>query len=161
MSWIFLVYLLGSFTSAEIRRLVDRVGRSRALMILLMTMAVGALVTLSSILGVIVAGVAIFTCGFFGAHSIASSWVGSRAQTARAQAASLYLFAYYFGSSVSGTAGGLFWSWDQWPGVVLLILALLLMGLFFYRRLSGFSRDERFAAATVNGVEGIHGTGRA
>ncbi|MDR3567881.1 MAG: MFS transporter [Syntrophobacteraceae bacterium] len=161
VGWIFLVYLLGSLTSSEVGRLVERVGRGRGLMLLLMTMVVGALVTLSSVLGVIVVGVAIFTCGFFGAHSIASSWVGARARTARAQAASLYLFAYYFGSSVSGTAGGFFWSWRQWPGVVLLILALLMVGLFFYRRLAGFSEDEKIAAGAVCRVESIHGAGRA
>ncbi len=40
-------------------------------------------------------GVALVTWGFFGAHSIASSWVGLRATDGRAQAAALYLFFYY------------------------------------------------------------------
>ncbi len=105
-------------------------------MLTMTTMGVGALVTLSSILGVIIAGVAIFTCGFFGAHSIASSWVGSRAHTARAQAASLYLFSYYLGSSISGTVGGLLWSAHHWQGVVFLILGLLGTGLFFIKLLT-------------------------
>ncbi len=36
---------------------------------------------------------AVLTFGFFGAHSIASGWVGQRALTARAQASALYLSA--------------------------------------------------------------------
>jgi YNFM family putative membrane transporter len=50
---------------------------------------------LTSSLPLVVAGVGIFTCGFFSSHAIASSWVGRRALTAKAQASSLYLFAYY------------------------------------------------------------------
>jgi len=161
VSWIFLVYLLGSFSSSAIGHLVERVGRSRALMLSLTTMAAGALVTLSSVLGVIVGGVAIFTCGFFGAHAIASSWVGSRAQTARAQAASLYLFSYYLGSSVSGTAGGLFWSSYHWQGVVLLILALLIAGFYLFKRLTWLSEYETITAGAAGRIEAIRQTGRA
>lgn len=136
VSWIFLVYLLGSFSSSMVGRQVERFGRSRMLFLTICTMAAGALVTLAGDVEIIVAGVAIFTCGFFGAHTIASGWVGSRAHTARAQAASLYLFSYYLGSSVSGTAGGLFWSSYGWTGVVLLILALLGVGLCLFKRLA-------------------------
>ena len=46
------------------------------------------------------------TIGFFGAHSVASSWVGRRATRDRAHATALYLFAYYLGSSVLGSLGG-------------------------------------------------------
>jgi YNFM family putative membrane transporter len=73
--------------------------------------------------------VALFTCGFFSTHTIASSWVGRRASTAKAQAASLYLFFYYFGSSISGTVGGLFWVRFGWTGVALMIGLLLLSAL--------------------------------
>lgn len=150
-SWIFLVYLLGSFSSSTVDRLVKQVGRSRALVFSLAAMAAGALVTLSSVLSVIIAGIAIFTCGFFGAHSIASSWVGSRARTGSAQAASLYLFSYYLGSSVSGTAGGLCWSSYHWQGVVVLLWALLIAGLFFCRGLSAFSENEMVTAGAREG----------
>jgi len=39
----------------------------------------------------------VVTFGFFGGHSIVSSWVGRRAGNAKAQASSMYLFAYYLG----------------------------------------------------------------
>ena len=150
VSWIFLVYLLGSFSSSMVGRQVERFGRSRMLFLTMGTMGLGALLTLSASVSAIVVGVAIFTCGFFGAHTIASSWVGSRAHTARAQAASLYLFSYYLGSSVSGTVGGLFWAAYGWGGVVLLIMALLLTGLGLHRRLAKLSEVDCGAGRAID-----------
>jgi YNFM family putative membrane transporter len=46
---------------------------------------------------------------------------------ATGQAASLYLFAYYLGSSVFGGLGGHAWSTHGWPGVV--VLAVVLLGV--------------------------------
>jgi MFS transporter, YNFM family, putative membrane transport protein len=152
VSWIFLVYLLGSFSSSMVGRQVERFGRSRMLFLTMGTMGAGALVTLSQNVSVIIAGIALFTCGFFGAHTIASSWVGNRARTARAQAASLYLFCYYFGSSVSGTVGGLFWSSYGWEGVVLLILALLGVGLCLLKRLIKLSELDCTATAAITSL---------
>lgn len=43
---------------------------------------------------------------------------------ATAQAASLYLFAYYAGSSVFGSASGWAWGYAGWPAVVALTGAL-------------------------------------
>ncbi len=149
VSWIFLVYLLGSFCSSMVGRQVERFGRSRMLLVTMSTMGLGALVTLSHSVGVIVAGIAIFTGGFFGAHTIASSWVGIRAHTAKAQAASLYLFSYYLGSSVSGTAGGLFWTSYGWHGVVLLILAQLALGLCLFKRLARLSETDCALATSI------------
>jgi YNFM family putative membrane transporter len=150
VSWIFLVYLLGSFSSSMVGRQVERFGRNRMLFLTLCTMGAGAVVTLAQDVSVIVTGVAIFTGGFFGAHTIASSWVGSRAHTARAQAASLYLFCYYLGSSVSGTVGGLFWSWYGWQGVVLLILALLSTGLCLFKLLAKLSEADSTAPSPLS-----------
>jgi len=125
VSLIFLVYLLGSFSSGVVGRLIHRFGRPFMIRLTLAVMLVGTLVTLAEPLPVIVAGVGLFTCGFFSAHAIASSWVGRRAITAKAQASSLYLFSYYLGSSVSGTLGGIFWSRFGWIGVAAMIAALI------------------------------------
>ena len=149
VSSIFLVYLLGSFSSSMVGRQVERFGRSRMLFLTMGTMVLGALVTLSQSVDLIVAGIAILTCGFFGAHTIASSWVGSRAHTARAQAASLYLFCYYLGSSISGTVGGLFWSSYGWQGVVFLIVGLLGAGLCLLKRLVNLSEVDCPAGNSV------------
>lgn len=125
VSLIFLVYLLGSFSSGVVGSLIHRFGRPFMIRTTLATMLAGTLITLSSSLPLIVAGVGIFTCGFFSAHAIASSWVGRRARTAKAQASSLYLFSYYLGSSISGTAGGLFWMQYGWNGVAAMISLLI------------------------------------
>ena len=77
----------------------------------------------------IILGVVVVTFGFFGAHSIASGWVGARARHAKAQASSLYLFFYYLGSSVVGTAGGVFMGHFGWTGVTLMTGILILIGL--------------------------------
>ncbi|EMV9186047.1 hypothetical protein AADU03_004942, partial [Escherichia coli] len=53
------------------------------------------------------------------------SWIGRRALKAKGQASSLYLFSYYVGSSVAGTAGGVFWHHYGWNGVGLFIASLL------------------------------------
>ncbi len=96
-------------------------------MIVLMLGGLG--LTLFDVLATILPGMLLFTFGFFGAHSVASSWIGRRATQARGQASSLYLFGYYLGSSIAGTLGGLFWHAGGWTGVGLFIAALLLVSL--------------------------------
>jgi YNFM family putative membrane transporter len=122
---IFLAYAFGACGSSIMGGMVERFGRNRILGTALSIMVGGILLTLLASLSSVVIGIVVFTGGFFAAHAVASAWVGTRAVTARAQAASLYLLAYYLGSSVSGTGGGLIWSNWGWPGVVALILGLL------------------------------------
>lgn len=126
VSLIFLVYLLGSFSSGIVGSLIHRFGRPFMIRLALTVMLAGTLLTLAGSMVIIVAGVGIFTCGFFSAHAIASSWVGRRAITAKAQASSLYLFCYYLGSSISGTVGGLFWMHYGWSGVAAMISLLII-----------------------------------
>lgn len=118
VGWIFVVYLVGTFSSAWFGSLSDKFGRQRVLYAGILIMLSGALLTLPIILWIKLMGITVFTFGFFGAHSIASSWVSTRAKKDKAQASSLYLFAYYFGSSVGGTVGGFFWMHFGWNGVV-------------------------------------------
>lgn len=129
VSLIFLVYLFGSFSSGVVGGMIQRFGRPFMIRSTLSVMLLGTLVTLSGSLPLIVTGVGIFTCGFFSAHAIASSWVGRRATTAKAQASSWYLFSYYLGSSISGTAGGLFWAAFGWNGVAAMISVLTIAAL--------------------------------
>ena len=123
------VYVAGVFTSARIGELADRLGRRRVFRVVIAVMLAGALVTLARPLWVILTGMVIFATGFFGAHSVASSWIGRRARVARAQASSLYLLCYYLGSSLAGTAGGYFWHVAGWTGVVGFIASLLTVAL--------------------------------
>ncbi len=123
---IFSVYLVGSFSSAWMGSLAGRMGRGRVLMMALGLMLAGVWLTLSSHLLPVALGVVALTFGFFGGHSTVSSWVGLRGGQAKAQAASLYLFSYYLGSSVLGVAGGWCYAREGWPGVVVAVTALLL-----------------------------------
>ncbi|QIE91076.1 MFS transporter [Pseudomonas nitroreducens] len=124
-----LVYLSGIYSSAWVGSLADKLGRRKVLWAMIALMLGGVLITLLQPLAVVLVGLLIFTFGFFGAHSVASSWIGRRALKAKGQASSLYLFSYYVGSSVAGTAGGLFWHQYGWNGVGLFIASLLGIGL--------------------------------
>ncbi|MBL0403328.1 MFS transporter [Microvirga aerilata] len=122
---IFAAYLVGTFSSAWIGALAGQLGRRRVLWAMIAIMLAGVALTLFSHLALILAGIVAVTFGFFGAHSIASSWVGNRALGAKAQASALYLFCYYLGSSAIGTLGGVFWTKGGWPGVAGLVTVLL------------------------------------
>jgi len=132
---IFSVYLVGMFSSTWVGTLAGRLGRRKVLWAMFALMLAGLALTLLRPLWLIIIGIAAITFGFFGGHSIVSSWVGRRAGIAKAQASSMYLFAYYMGSSVAGAAGGLFYSAHGWPGVAAFVAALLLVGLLIAWRL--------------------------
>jgi MFS family permease len=89
-----------------------------------MTMVVGALLTLSGALPVVVVGLLVLTAGFFAAHATASAWVGARATTGRAQATALYNVAYYSGSALVGWLLGYAWSGRGWAAVVGAVVVL-------------------------------------
>jgi YNFM family putative membrane transporter len=122
---IFFAYAFGAGGSSMVGGLSERWGRQRLFMCSLLTMGGGLFLTLAQPLLLIIVGIVILTIGFFAAHSLASAWVGTRAPVARAQASSLYLLAYYLGSSISGTGGGFVWSIWGWNGVVILVTSLL------------------------------------
>ena len=126
---IFIVYLVGVAASALMGRLADRYTRRNVLWISESIFVAGVLLTLAGNVAAIVAGMAILTFGFFGAHSVASSWVGRRATSNRAHASALYLFAYYLGSSVIGSLGGLAFGSFGWIGTVGMVSALLAVAL--------------------------------
>jgi YNFM family putative membrane transporter len=127
-SLVYLVYPVGTLSSMLFGRLADAFGR-RAVMPFGCLLAVGgALLTLMPSLPLFVAGLALLTAGFFAVHGVASGWVPVRAHAegvSTAQAASLYLFTFYLGSSVFGTVAGAAWHGAGWPGVVALAVVLL------------------------------------
>ncbi|QPA60018.1 MFS transporter [Lysinibacillus sphaericus] len=127
VGWIFVIYLVGTVSSAWFGSLADRYGRQQMLLLAIAIMLAGAVVTLNGLLTLKIIGITVFTFGFFAAHSIASGWVSKRATHDKAQASSLYLFFYYVGSSVGGTVGGVFWVKYGWIGVVAMIALFLLI----------------------------------
>lgn len=132
---IFLVYVFGIVGSTVFGRISDRIGRARAMVAALLIVTAGLLATLAAPLFMIVAGIAMVTFGFFGAHSVASAAVGRLAQQNKGHASALYLFAFYTGLSVFGAAGGWFWQVGRWPGVVAMAVVLALAALAIASRL--------------------------
>ncbi len=129
VSSIFLVYVAGIGSSTIVGALGDLLGRRRVLWVTLVIMLVGLSLSLINSVAMTVVAMAIYTFGFFGAHSVASTWVGRRASVARAQASSLYLLCYYMGSSVVGTVGGVALALAGWAGVVGMVAVLLSLAL--------------------------------
>jgi YNFM family putative membrane transporter len=132
---VFLVYPIGSFSAATAGRLSDRVGRRTVLPIAVLLFASGLALTAAHSLALVVVGLTVLTAGFFASHSVASSWVGRRAPESAAQAASIYLFAYYVGSSISGPLAGDAWSSAGWIGVMTLAGSMLVAALAVSLRL--------------------------
>lgn len=130
------VYLSGIYSSAKIGALADRLGRRKMLWATIVLMLAGLALTLFTPLLLVIVGMLVFTFGFFAAHSVASSWIGRRATKAKGQASSLYLFSYYAGSSIAGTAGGVFWHMAGWNGIGLFIGALLVVALLVALKLA-------------------------
>ncbi len=133
---LFSVYLLGMATSTLTGNLADRFGRRRLLWGTILISLAGIGLTRSDNVAGIVAGVAIVTVGFFASHSLCSSWVARRALVAKAQAASLYLFFYYMGSSVIGSAGGVVYARAGWDGIAFGLIIMQLISLAIAIRLS-------------------------
>ncbi|MEO7051421.1 MAG: MFS transporter [Rhodanobacter sp.] len=132
---IFAIYLVGTFSSPWMGHLAGKLGRRKVLWTALALMLSGVALTMLQPLALIMLGIVAITFGFFGGHSIVSSWVGRRAGAAKAQAASIYLFSYYMGSSIAGASGGLFYASHGWTGVALFVGALVLAGLLIALRL--------------------------
>ena len=133
------LYLLGIFSSVWAGRLADRLGRRNVLWLFMSVMLSGLLLTLASSLVAIVLGMGLFTFGFFASHSVASSWVGRRAQAPQALASAIYLFFYYLGSSAIGSFCGVVWSSAGWAGVVGLLGGTLCTGFVIALRLRGLA----------------------
>ncbi|MFF9912077.1 MFS transporter [Streptomyces sp. NPDC013457] len=123
---IFLVYLVGTVSSAAAGRLVGRLGRRGALYLAVGTTAAGLLLSLSDALAAVLLGLVLITAGFFAGHAVASSSVSRTATTGRAQASALYQSAYYVGSSLGGTLGAIAFHSGGWAGTVLLGLVAVL-----------------------------------
>lgn len=132
---LFIVYLAGIFSAGWAGRLVPRLGAKAVLQggVGLMLLGVGLCAT--PWLVAIVAGLALFTLGFFAAHAVASGQVGAHAKEAKAQASALYLCAYYLGSSVVGFAAGYVWEHAGWLPLMVVLAALFVIAAWRARSL--------------------------
>jgi YNFM family putative membrane transporter len=145
IGWIFVLYLLGAVSSTVTGDFAGRYGRRRVMWVAVLCQLLGIAITFPDNLAAVIGGIALLTWGFFGAHSIASSWVGLRAASDRAHAAALYLFFYYLGSSLVGWGGGVFYARGHWPAVAALLIGLSAIALLVALRLSKVAPPRHLA----------------
>ena len=127
VSWLFLAYLAGAAASRGVWVLLRKVPPTGVLLGGLATMLLGLGVTLLPWLLAIIAGLVLFTIGFFGAHSVALTLASRRAgDGGRSVAPSLYNLAYYAGSTLLGWAGGLAFAAGGWGGTAAMVAGLAL-----------------------------------
>ncbi len=123
---IFVVYLAGSASASLAGRVVERIGRARLLLLGAGCMLGGITLMVIGNLIVVIAGLVVVTAGFFAAHSVASGWVGLRANALGTQGPSVYLLCYYLGSAVGGTLGGYALHGGGWDGISIYTAAITL-----------------------------------
>ncbi|MET9954619.1 MFS transporter [Streptomyces sp. NPDC006339] len=147
---VFLVYLVGTVSSAAAGGLVGRLGRRGALYLAVSTTAAGLLLSLADALAAVLAGLVLITAGFFAGHAVASSSVSRTAKTGRAQASALYQSAYYLGSSAGGTLGAVAFHAGGWAGTVLIglvaVLGVVSITLYGTHSARAEARRHRLAA---------------
>ena len=132
---LFTVYLVGIFSAGWAGRLVPRFGARRVLQYGIGLMLIGVGFCTTPWLGCIIAGLALFTLGFFAAHAVASGQVGQHAKAAKAQASALYLCAYYLGSSVVGYGAGYIWEHAGWLPLMAVLAVLFIVAAWRAGRL--------------------------
>ncbi len=142
---IFVIYLVGTVSSATAGRLNARLGRRGALYLAIGATTAGLLLSLADSLLAVAGGLVLITAGFFAGHAVASGSVSRTATQGRAQASALYQMAYYLGSSLGGTLGALAYHAAGWPATVALALCALVgaAGITLY----GTRRAVALAAA--------------
>jgi YNFM family putative membrane transporter len=128
---LFLAYLAGTVSSPWAGALASRVGRFPVLLASIGVMVAGALLLLVPMVAIVLVGLVLFTAGFFGAHAVASGWTPVAAGSgSRAQASSLYYFAYYAGSSLFGWMLGLVFGAASWGWFVTVVVAMCAAAAF-------------------------------
>jgi len=132
---LFAVYLIGTFSSPFMGGMSDKYGSGKILIVSICIMWAGAVITLLPTLVAKIAGLSVFTFGYFGASPIACSWASKCCTTDKAQGSALYYLFFYGGFSVVGTIGGVFLSAYNWPGVILLISIVLGLSLLLSAKL--------------------------
>ncbi|GAA5000890.1 MFS transporter [Kitasatospora paranensis] len=145
---IFVVYLVGTASSASAGRLAARLGRRGALYTAIGVTTAGLLLSLAGSLVAALLGLVLITAGFFAGHATASSSVGRTATHGRAQASALYLIAYYLGNSLGGTVGADAYHASGWSGAAAVGLTAMALagGVTLYATRQAVVRRRGLAA---------------
>lgn len=128
IGFIFVLYLVGSVSSAIMGTLSDHYGHGIIIIISMIIQFAGIIITGFSPLIVKILGLAVFTYGFFGVHSNACAWAPQSCKNDKAQVSALYMLFYYAGASALGTVGGVFLTEYGWLGIVVFESIILIVG---------------------------------
>jgi len=136
---IFCVYLVGIVVTPLAGLLMSRWGFRCSLLGASACAALGALLTLSSNLGVVVLGLTLSCCAAFVGQAGTSGYVGQMGGRERSSVLGLYLCFYYLGGSAGAALPGLFWPWGGWAACVglvtlLQVLTMVLVWRYFTPR---------------------------
>lgn len=88
---IYLVYIFGMASSPLAGQLAGRLGSRSVLWVMVTIMLGGVIITVAQPLLIVLAGFSVISFGYFGAHTVASAWIGRRAGSGKALAASIIL----------------------------------------------------------------------
>lgn len=149
---VFLLYLLGTLTSARAGGIVGRIGLVPALLLSALAVAAGYWIALPSQLLWVVVGLGLMTALFFLGHSSASATVARLAPASACSTASaLYLTAYYVGATAGSALGSVGYEHSGWLAAAglgtvyaaIAALAALLGARAMRRRRAEDARGER------------------
>lgn len=138
---VFVMYLSGTWSSAQAGSLADKIGRGQVLIVGAVLMWIGLWTMVTGWLWLTLIGLLVFTASFFAMHSTASGWIGVIATRDRAEASSMYLFCYYAGSSLLGGAAGWVFSSLPWPGFIAVAAAVLALAVLIAAALARRDRQ--------------------
>lgn len=124
LGWLFVVYLFGAAVTPIAGRWVDIYGHRAGLAVGMGVGSMGAALTLTAPLALIVAGLALVGSGVFIAQATASSYIGVVTSKDRGLAVGLYSSAYYLGGTAGGALPSLFWERGGWTACVLLVIVV-------------------------------------
>lgn len=100
----------------------------------LLIMVVGAILTTTNMLWLVITGLIIFAFGIFASNTIASNWIANKApSTHKTEANSLYSIFYYLGSSIIGWLSGYLLLFFGWSIFIFLLSGLLFLMVFLLR----------------------------
>jgi predicted MFS family arabinose efflux permease len=120
---VFGVYLLGVVATPMAGRFIVRYGFLKAVLTTLFLSACGLLLTLVPALPLVIAGLAVSSCGVFICQSATISHIADNVTEGRSLATGLYYLSYYAGGAAGTWVAGLAFEGWNWPGAVLSIVA--------------------------------------
>lgn len=122
---IFAVYLIGAAITPLSSRMIEMLGKQRAILLAITFSITGICLTLIPSLPCVIVGMACFATGIFICQATAIAFIATNIQFGRSLATGLYNLSYYTGGAAGTWVAGIANEYWQWPGTVATILCIL------------------------------------